>query len=166
MEPATVLYGFSLAYLVAPGTFDSAHVIEFVGTLPDAVKIAGKAILAAPFAFHGWNGLRHLAWDMNKCESSGLSLVTAYVMLNATRSPDYQGRVLDGIRGPRCDRRLHCRAYDDVIALHAIDVSSSILYGFVEHGIAAIAAPGYTFALSVRAQVQALRNFPLLSLFD
>ena len=62
-----VLYGFSLAYLVAPGTFDSAHVVEFVSGLPDAVKYAGKVILAAPFAFHSWNGLRHLSWDMGKC---------------------------------------------------------------------------------------------------
>ena len=70
----TVLYGFSLAYLVAPATFDSAHIIEFVGGLPDAVKYAGKAILAAPFAFHSLNGLRHLGWDLNKCESHSYTL--------------------------------------------------------------------------------------------
>ena len=63
-----VLYGFSIAYLVAPGTFDSAHVVEFVAGLPEVVKYAGKAILAAPFAFHSINGLRHLSWDMGKCE--------------------------------------------------------------------------------------------------
>lgn len=64
-----VLYGFSLAYLIAPGTFDSTHVVEFVAGLPDAVKYAGKAILAAPFAFHSFNGLRHLGWDMGRCMS-------------------------------------------------------------------------------------------------
>jgi succinate dehydrogenase (ubiquinone) cytochrome b560 subunit len=64
--PYSVLYGFSLAYLIAPGTFDSVHVIEFVAGLPDAAKYAGKVILAAPFAFHSWNGLRHLSWDMGK----------------------------------------------------------------------------------------------------
>lgn len=63
----TVLYGFSLAYLVAPGTFDSAHVIELVAGLPDYVKTSAKVLLAAPFAFHGWNGVRHLAWDLGKC---------------------------------------------------------------------------------------------------
>lgn len=62
-----VLYGFSLAYLVAPGTFDSVHVIEFVAGLPDAVKYAGKTLLALPFTFHSINGLRHLAWDSGKC---------------------------------------------------------------------------------------------------
>ena len=69
-SPIVVLYGFSIAYLFAPGTFDSAHVVEFVAGLPDAVKYGGKAILAAPFAFHSFNGLRHLSWDMGKCEYS------------------------------------------------------------------------------------------------
>jgi succinate dehydrogenase (ubiquinone) cytochrome b560 subunit len=64
-----VLYGFSLAYLFVPGTFDSVHVVEFVAGLPDGVKYAGKALLAAPFAFHGLNGIRHLGWDMGKCAS-------------------------------------------------------------------------------------------------
>jgi succinate dehydrogenase (ubiquinone) cytochrome b560 subunit len=67
MSQYPVLYGFSLAYLFAPGTFDSTHVVEFVAGLPDAAKYAGKTILAAPFAFHSWNGLRHLSWDMGKC---------------------------------------------------------------------------------------------------
>jgi succinate dehydrogenase (ubiquinone) cytochrome b560 subunit len=65
-----VLYGFSIAYLFAPGTFDSAHVIEFVSNLPDAAKYAGKFILAAPFAFHSLNGMRHLGWDLGRCACS------------------------------------------------------------------------------------------------
>lgn len=65
-----VLYGFSLAYLVAPGTFDSAHVIEFVAGLPDYVKTSARVLLAAPFALHGWNGIRHLLWDTGKCTST------------------------------------------------------------------------------------------------
>ena len=72
-----VLYGFSIAYLIAPGTFDSQHVVEFVSGLPEGVKYAGKAILAAPFAFHSWNGLRHLSWDMVKCVLSLCSFLLA-----------------------------------------------------------------------------------------
>jgi succinate dehydrogenase (ubiquinone) cytochrome b560 subunit len=96
-----VLYGFSIAYLVAPGTFDSAHVVEFISGLPEGVKYAGKAILAAPFAFHSFNGLRHLGWDLVKCTSCILlwstcsftlsvvtsvkgAYVTGYVVLGAT----------------------------------------------------------------------------------
>jgi succinate dehydrogenase (ubiquinone) cytochrome b560 subunit len=67
LNALAVLYGFSLAYLFAPGTFDSASIVEFVAGLPDTVKYAGKTLLAAPFAFHSLNGLRHLSWDMGKC---------------------------------------------------------------------------------------------------
>ena len=68
-----VLYGFSLAYLLAPSTFSSANVIEFVAGQPEWVRLAEKTILAAPFAFHSLNGLRHLAWDTGKCLSTLLS---------------------------------------------------------------------------------------------
>ncbi|KAG6844091.1 hypothetical protein H0H87_009881 [Tephrocybe sp. NHM501043] len=80
---SVLLYGFSLAYLVAPTTFDSTHVIEAVAGFPDAVKYAGKFVLALPFAFHSFNGLRHLAWDMGKfmtvkgCYSSGYAVLGA-----------------------------------------------------------------------------------------
>jgi succinate dehydrogenase (ubiquinone) cytochrome b560 subunit len=40
--------------------------VELITGLSEGVKYAGKAILAAPFkfAFHSFNGLRHLSWDM------------------------------------------------------------------------------------------------------
>ena len=62
------MYAYFIAYLVAPETFASANVIELVGSMPEALKYAGKTILAAPFAYHSFNGLRHLGWDMLKCE--------------------------------------------------------------------------------------------------
>ncbi|KAH9953682.1 succinate dehydrogenase cytochrome b560 subunit [Russula dissimulans] len=66
---SVLLYGFSLAYLVVPSTFGSANIIEFAASLPEWVKVVEKTILAAPFAFHSLNGLRHLAWDTGKCLS-------------------------------------------------------------------------------------------------
>jgi len=63
------MYGYFLAYLAAPGTFDSVHVLEVISGLPDAVKYSAKVILAAPFAFHTFNGIRHLGWDVGKCMS-------------------------------------------------------------------------------------------------
>ena len=63
------MYGYFLAYLAAPGTFDSAHILEVISGLPDAVKYSAKVILAAPFAFHTFNGMRHLGWDVGKCTS-------------------------------------------------------------------------------------------------
>lgn len=61
-----MLYGFGLAYLVAPTTFDSVHLLTFIHELPEVVKLGGKFILAAPFSLHFFNGLRHLAWDAGK----------------------------------------------------------------------------------------------------
>ncbi|KIK91977.1 hypothetical protein PAXRUDRAFT_830396 [Paxillus rubicundulus Ve08.2h10] len=81
---SALLYGFSLAYLVAPGTFDSAHVIEFVAGFPDYLKTTAKVFLAAPFAFHSWNGLRHLAWDMGKFMTVKGAYSTGYAVLGAT----------------------------------------------------------------------------------
>ncbi|KAK0498825.1 succinate dehydrogenase cytochrome b560 subunit [Armillaria luteobubalina] len=79
-----ILYGFSMAYLVAPGTFDSTHIVEFVGGLPDYVKYVGKTILAAPFAYHSWNGVRHLVWDSTTKFLSVKGVYnTGYAMLGA-----------------------------------------------------------------------------------
>ncbi|KAF9072542.1 SDHC, cytochrome b subunit of succinate dehydrogenase [Rhodocollybia butyracea] len=79
-----LLYGFSLSYLVAPGTFDSVHVIEFVSGLPDAVKYTGKFLLALPFSYHSFNGLRHLAWDAGKFLTVKGAYSTGYAVLGAT----------------------------------------------------------------------------------
>jgi len=81
---SVLLYGFSLAYLCAPGTFDSTHVVEFVAGLPDLVKYAGKAILAAPFAFHALNGIRHLSWDVGKFLTIKAVYRTGYAVLAGT----------------------------------------------------------------------------------
>ncbi|KAI0788073.1 SDHC, cytochrome b subunit of succinate dehydrogenase [Fomes fomentarius] len=79
-----ILYGYALAYLVAPTTFDSAHVIEFVAGVPDALKYTAKFILAAPFAFHSLNGLRHLGWDMGKFLTLKGAYGSGYAVLGAT----------------------------------------------------------------------------------
>jgi len=79
-----LFYEFFIAYLVAPGTFSSAHVVEVVSSLPDSVKYAGKAILAAPFAFHLFNGIRHLNWDLLKALSVKAVYRSGYAVLGAT----------------------------------------------------------------------------------
>jgi len=81
---SVLLYGFSLAYLVAPGTFDTPHIVEYVSGLPDAVKYAGKAVLALPFTFHAFNGLRHLSWDIGKLLSVKGAYASGYAVLGAT----------------------------------------------------------------------------------
>ncbi|KAG7090207.1 hypothetical protein E1B28_011810 [Marasmius oreades] len=81
---SALLYSFSLAYLFFPGTFDSAHIIEFVAGLPEGVKYAGKALLAAPFAFHSFNGIRHLLWDSGKFLTLKGAYSSGYAVLGAT----------------------------------------------------------------------------------
>jgi len=47
--------------------FDSAAVVSAAQQLPEWAKVSAKALLALPFSFHSFNGLRHLAWDSGKC---------------------------------------------------------------------------------------------------
>lgn len=71
------MYSYFLAYLAAPGTFDSAHVLGIISGLPEAVKYSAKVVLAAPFAFHTFNGIRHLGWDIGKCMSHAFQIFYA-----------------------------------------------------------------------------------------
>ena len=108
-----VLYAYALAYLVAPETFSSANVIDTIAALPESVKYAGKAILAAPFAFHSWNGIRHLSCDVGNCEYVRffriLAVPTYYnPSLCQFLSPQHQGRVLVRLHSLRRHSRLHC----------------------------------------------------------
>jgi succinate dehydrogenase (ubiquinone) cytochrome b560 subunit len=90
------MYGYFLAYLAVPGTFDSAHVLEVISGLPEAVKYSTKVILAAPFAFHTFNGIRHLGWDVGKCAfaSSMLRVITDFVTVLALKSSYQAGYVV------------------------------------------------------------------------
>ncbi|KAI1792136.1 succinate dehydrogenase cytochrome b560 subunit [Ganoderma leucocontextum] len=81
---SVLLYSYALAYLVAPETFSSANVVEIIASLPESVKYAGKVILAAPFAFHSLNGLRHLSWDMGRFLTLKGAYASGYVVLGAT----------------------------------------------------------------------------------
>ena len=99
-----VLYGFSLAYLVAPSTFSSVNIIEFAAGLPEWVKIVEKTVLAAPFAFHSLNGLRHLAWDTGKCLSFSCTILP---VTEIDSSPLAQGRIPYRLCCPRCHGHFH-----------------------------------------------------------
>jgi len=81
---SVLMYSYFLAYLAAPGTFDSAHVLEVISGLPEVVKYSAKAILAAPFAFHTLNGIRHLGWDVGKFLTLKGSYQAGYAVLAAT----------------------------------------------------------------------------------
>ncbi|KAF9113546.1 cytochrome b subunit of succinate dehydrogenase, Sdh3p [Mortierella sp. AM989] len=74
---AVGFYGGAIAYAVGPLVglgFDSATVVSTIATLPVAAKVAGKFIVAYPFTYHTFNGIRHLLWDTAK----GLTLKGVY----------------------------------------------------------------------------------------
>ncbi|PAV16640.1 succinate dehydrogenase cytochrome b560 subunit [Pyrrhoderma noxium] len=84
---SVLLYGFTISYVVFPYVglpFTSTDVVQLVSTLPEFVKYSGKLLLAAPFAFHSWNGIRHLAWDSGKFLNIKGVYSTGYALLGAT----------------------------------------------------------------------------------
>jgi len=62
-------YIFGAAYLVSPlfgWHLDSASMAAAFASWPVLAKVAAKFLVAMPFTFHGFNGIRHLFWDLGK----------------------------------------------------------------------------------------------------
>jgi succinate dehydrogenase (ubiquinone) cytochrome b560 subunit len=62
-------YVFGSAYLVAPlvgWNLSSVSMAAAFAAWPVAMKVAAKMLVALPFTFHSFNGIRHLIWDMGK----------------------------------------------------------------------------------------------------
>ncbi|KAM4755494.1 succinate dehydrogenase cytochrome b560 subunit, mitochondrial [Cyanocitta cristata] len=79
---------FSVAALLLPEPFPHyVAQLRALGPAPPLLFLA-KFSLAAPFCYHGWNGIRHLAWDLGKglrlpqVTQSGL-LVLALTLLSS-----------------------------------------------------------------------------------
>ncbi|XP_054443831.1 succinate dehydrogenase cytochrome b560 subunit, mitochondrial [Pteronotus mesoamericanus] len=57
---------FGLSALVLPGNFEShLELVKSLGLGP-ALTHTAKFALAFPLAYHTWNGVRHLMWDLGK----------------------------------------------------------------------------------------------------
>ncbi|KAF8311694.1 cytochrome b560 subunit of succinate dehydrogenase, partial [Clavulina sp. PMI_390] len=81
------IYAFLIAYIAAPVTgipVDSTHVIELVQSFPEWLKLSAKAIIALPFTFHSFNGLRHLGWDLVRGTSVKAVYRTGYTVIAAS----------------------------------------------------------------------------------
>jgi len=52
------MYGGAIWYAIDP--FDSATLAYHISELNQGLVLSAKTILAFPFAFHSWNGVRHL----------------------------------------------------------------------------------------------------------
>jgi succinate dehydrogenase (ubiquinone) cytochrome b560 subunit len=62
-------YIFGSAYLVAPlfgWHLDSASLAAAFGAWPVAAKVLTKFLVAVPFTFHSFNGIRHFVWDSGR----------------------------------------------------------------------------------------------------
>ncbi|KAI4287290.1 MAG: hypothetical protein L6R35_003455 [Caloplaca aegaea] len=80
-------YVFGFAYLVAPllgWHIESAALAESFAELPTLVKGGLKFLVALPFTFHSFNGVRHLIWDTGR-EFANKSVVrTGWVVVGLT----------------------------------------------------------------------------------
>lgn len=76
------MIGFGLTGLSCP---DQIPVwIDALQSLPTPVLLGVKFSLSFPMAFHFWNGIRHLTWDMGKCLTLDGVYTTGYIMLVLT----------------------------------------------------------------------------------
>jgi succinate dehydrogenase (ubiquinone) cytochrome b560 subunit len=61
------VYIFGAAYLVSPlfgWHIDSATLAAGFASWPVAAKVLTKFLVAWPFTYHSFNGVRHLIWDL------------------------------------------------------------------------------------------------------
>lgn len=84
---AAGFYGITCTYAAASlfgFHFDAALIFQTIEQLPEIVKYGFKAVLAYPFAFHMFNGLRHFVWDTGREFSIKAIYRTGYIVLAAT----------------------------------------------------------------------------------
>ncbi|EXJ93456.1 succinate dehydrogenase (ubiquinone) cytochrome b560 subunit [Capronia coronata CBS 617.96] len=78
------IYVFGAAYLVAPmfgWHLESASLAASFASLPILVKIGLKALVAFPFTFHSFNGLRHLVWDTGATITNKQVIITGWTVV-------------------------------------------------------------------------------------
>jgi len=68
------LLGFAGAMVALPNTYPTYLALLSGSPTGQLALVAAKFIIAWPFFFHTFNGMRHLAWDMGK----GFSIKTLY----------------------------------------------------------------------------------------
>ncbi|KAK6201107.1 uncharacterized protein RJT21DRAFT_120083 [Scheffersomyces amazonensis] len=64
--------------------FDGATIAGVFASLPFVVKLGAKFVAAYPFAFHLFNGIRHLVWDLGQQLTIKGVYTTGYIVLGAT----------------------------------------------------------------------------------
>nr|BCF86793.1 succinate dehydrogenase complex subunit C [Puccinia horiana]BCF86794.1 succinate dehydrogenase complex subunit C [Puccinia horiana]BCF86795.1 succinate dehydrogenase complex subunit C [Puccinia horiana]BCF86796.1 succinate dehydrogenase complex subunit C [Puccinia horiana] len=79
-------YAYALGYMAMPSSMplDSDTIVQLVASSPEWAKVAGKAVVALPFTYHTFNGVRHLAWDMGYLLDLKTSYTAGYTVLGLT----------------------------------------------------------------------------------
>lgn len=67
---AGIVYGFGItsSLNIFPGNL-TMKICEMISVLPLPLVLAGKFVLATPFMYHLFNGVRHLIWDTGRALS-------------------------------------------------------------------------------------------------
>lgn len=84
---AGAFYAVTVGYAAAGLTsfhFDSALIVSTFTSLPTYLQVGAKAVMAYPFAFHAFNGIRHLVWDLGKELSIKGVIRTGWTVVAAT----------------------------------------------------------------------------------
>ena len=63
---------------------ESQTIAAAFGALPVFAKVGIKSLLAAPFSYHSWNGVRHLIWDTGRMLDLKGVYRSGYVVLGLT----------------------------------------------------------------------------------
>lgn len=80
-------YVFGAAYLVSPlfgWHLDTATMAAAFASWPLVVKLSLKMLLAFPFTFHSFNGIRHLVWDMGAQMKNQQVINTGWITLGVS----------------------------------------------------------------------------------
>lgn len=79
---AAGFYGVTVSY--AFGIADTASLVALYSAIPVVGQVALKALASFPFAFHAWNGIRHLIWDSGREANIKGVYTTGYIVLGLT----------------------------------------------------------------------------------
>merc|ERR1712225_157468 len=113
---SALMYAFAISYVAAPAVsagFTGASIVALAASLPVWAKISAKIVLGAPFWYHTWNGMRHLAWDMGYLLSLKASWTAGYVVIGTTAVTTLATALLQS-RGPQPSLRQLSPVEDDV----------------------------------------------------
>lgn len=80
-------YVFPVIYLASPllgWHLDSQHLADLFGGLGPVTKYLIKFTIAMPFAFHSYNGIRHLVWDSGREFANKSVIRTGWLVVGLT----------------------------------------------------------------------------------